>query len=88
MDLPQTDSVSLDVPSQFQFCGQKVAKNQVTYFTQITVIYAIIVTSIVHISLESPNKELWLILLSSSLGYILPTPALKYLKNSPVQEKK
>ncbi len=69
--------------------GRKLQKkNKATYFTQIIVIYAIIITSIVYIKLESPNKELWLILLSSSLGYILPTPALKYLKNPPSQEKK
>lgn len=79
--MSQNGSVTLDVPQQFKFCGEKVAKNQVTYFTQITVIIGIVITSIVHLSLQSSDRELWLILLSSSLGSILPTPRLKYFKN-------
>lgn len=65
---------------QFSCCGTRVAKNQITYFSQIGIIYGIIITAIAHLSLQSPDKELWLVLLSSSLGYILPTPGLKYLK--------
>ena len=57
-----------------------VPKNQFTYISQIIVIYAIIATSIVHLSIQSQNRELWLILLSSSLGYILPSPGLKFTK--------
>ena len=55
-------------------------KNQVTYWTQILVVYTIIVTAIVHLSIQSPDKELWLVLLSSSTGYILPNPGLKFSK--------
>ena len=36
--------------------------------------------SIYHLSIQSPNQDLWLILLSSAFGYILPSPGLKYLK--------
>ena len=38
----------------------------------------IIITSLVQISLRSPDKELWLILLSSTIGYILLSPGLKF----------
>ena len=47
------------------------------FFAQIIVVYMIIITSLVQISLRSPDKELWLNLLSSSIGYILPSPGLK-----------
>ena len=40
----------------------------------------IIITSLVKISLRSPDKEVWLISLSSSIGYILPSPGLKFRK--------
>ena len=60
----------------------KTAKNLLTFFTQIIVVYTIIITSLVQISLRSPDKELWLILLSSSIGYILPSPNLKFRKQS------
>ena len=60
----------------------KLAKNRLTFFSQIIIVYIIIITSLVQISLRSPDKELWLILLSSSIGYILPSPGLKFKKQS------
>lgn len=64
----------------FSCCGNRMPKNQFTYITQVVVIYGIIITAIIHLSLQSPNRELWLVLLSSSLGYILPSPGLKFIK--------
>ena len=52
------------------------------FFAQLIVVYMIIITSLVQISLRSPDKELWLILLSSSIGYILPSPGLKFRKQT------
>ena len=60
----------------------KLAKNRLTFFSQIIAVYIIIITPLVQISLRSPDKELWLILLSSSIGYILPSPGLKLKKQS------
>ena len=63
-------------------CEQKLAKNKLTFLFQIVIFYAIIITSLVQISLQSPDKELWLILLSTSIGYILPSPGLKYKRSA------
>ena len=60
----------------------KLLKIVSLFFAQIIVVYMIIITSLVQISLRSPDKELWLILLSSSIGYILPSPALKFRKHT------
>ena len=60
----------------------KIVKNRFTFLAQLIVVYIIIITSLVQISLRSPDKELWLILLSSSIGYILPPPGLKFRKQS------
>ena len=62
----------------------RIVKNRFTFFAQIIVVYivVIIITSLVQISLRSPDKELWLILLSSSIGYILPSPGLKFRKQT------
>ena len=38
----------------------RIVKNRFTFFAQIIVVYMIIVTSLVQISLRSPDKELWL----------------------------
>ena len=59
----------------------RIVKNRFTFFAQV-IVYTIIITSSVHISLRSPDKELWLILLSSSIGYILPSPGLKFRKQA------
>ena len=67
----------------FTCCGNRMPKNQFTYISQVIVIYGIMITAIVHLSLQSPNRELWLVLLSSSLGYILPSPGLKFVKPPP-----
>ena len=58
----------------------KTAKNP--FFTQIIVVYMIIITPLVQISLRSQDIELWLILLRRSIRYILPSPDLKFSKQS------
>ena len=74
------DNISIDHTKNYNCCGNRFPKNQFTYISQIIVIYAIIATSIVHLSIQSQDRELWLILLSSSLGYIPPSPGLKFTK--------
>ena len=73
-------SDSVDTTKNYNCLGNRVPKIQFSYISQITVIYAIIATSIVHISIRSQGRELWLILLSSSFEYIHPSPGLKFTK--------
>ena len=47
------------------------------FWSQIVVIYIVIVTCIVNLSIANGNSNLWTALLSSCLGYILPNPKLK-----------
>ena len=65
-----------------KLCQYRVPKYTLTFLSQIIVVYGIISVSVYHLSVQSPNQELWLILLSSAFGYILPSPGLKYLKPS------
>ena len=50
----------------------------IVFFSQIFIITVVIIASIVNLSL-SPTKqtELWVALLSTSLGAVLPSPKLK-----------
>lgn len=66
--------------SDWSWCGTRVPKNQVTYLTQVFLVYGIIAVSLSQIILQSSDRELWLILLSTSVGYVLPSPRLKFLK--------
>lgn len=42
------------------------------------VVFIIIVTSIANLSIQNGKSELWITLLSSAIGYALPSPSLKY----------
>ena len=57
--------------------GRKTQQSKVVYFTQVIVLYILILTSLVNITLESTNLNLWCTLLASAIGYLLPSPQLK-----------
>jgi hypothetical protein len=60
--------------------GGKLQKSEIVYFCQMIVVYVIIFTSIVNLSLQNGKNELWITLLSSAIGYALPSPTLKVAK--------
>ena len=60
--------------------GNKLPKSEIVYFCQMLVVYVIIVTSIVNLSLQNGKNELWITLLSSAIRYALPSPTLKVAK--------
>lgn len=61
----------------WRLCGYGFDKSQVVYFTQIILIYIIILTCILNLSLKNGDSNLWTALLSSCIGYVLPSPKLK-----------
>ena len=73
-----SDSTSLDPTKNYTCCGNRVPKNQFTYISQIIVIYAIIATSIVHLSIQSQDRELWLILLTIARIKIFKTKTVRF----------
>ncbi|MEW8544140.1 MAG: hypothetical protein AB2693_11455 [Candidatus Thiodiazotropha sp.] len=66
--------------NDWSWCGTRVPKNQVTYMTQVFLVYGIIAVSLSQLILQASDRELWLVLLSTSVGYVLPSPRLKFLK--------
>ena len=60
----------------WSFLGTSLPKSEIVYFCQMLVVYIIIVTAIVNLSLNSDKTELWVSLLSSAIGYALPSPTL------------
>ena len=65
---------------RWEVMGSKLPKLEIVYFCQMIVVYVIIVTSIVNLSLQKGKNELWITLLSSAIGYALPSPTLKVAK--------
>lgn len=63
---------------------EKICPKSATVFvTQMIVVIAVIAAAIVNLSISgSENREMWIALLSSTIGYILPAPKLKKPSNS------
>ena len=55
-------------------------KQEIVYLCQVILLYIVILTCIVNLSIENGNSNLWTALLSSSLGYMLPNPSMKKSK--------
>lgn len=67
---------------QWTLFGRKTQRSKVEFFSQVIILYIIILTCLVNITLEWGNRELWSALLGSSIGYLLPSPRLKSDKKS------
>ena len=73
----QSISRSASKSESWGLFGRRVSKTETVFFSQIIIIYIVIVTCIINLSLERGNSNLWTSLLSSSLGYLLPNPKIK-----------
>ena len=66
-----------DKSDKWHVLGSRVPRAELVYFSQITIVYIIIIASIVNLSVQNGSTELWISLLSSCIGYALPNPKLK-----------
>ena len=63
--------------SKWHFCGHVFPRSEIVFFIQVTIVFIVAIVSIVNITMQHPDSQLWIALLSSSVGYILPSPNLK-----------
>ena len=63
--------------TEWQFLGKPLPKTELVFFSQVIILYIVIITCIANLSLGSEDSNLWTALLSSSLGYLLPNPSMK-----------
>ena len=56
----------------------------IVFLAQVAAVYTVIIISLFNLTQGADDKELWVSLLSSSVGYLLPAPILtnKNLSNS------
>ncbi len=84
LDVPDasTDDAST-TSSVWRIFGGQVPKSEVVFFCQIIICYIIILVSISCLAIGKPssNDYLFIILCSSTLGYLLPSPKLQPKKN-------
>ena len=63
--------------SNWRLFGQRVPKTECVFAVQILMLYIIIITCLMNLTMGHADSNLWTVLLSSSLGLMLPSPSLK-----------
>ena len=57
--------------------GSRVPKGEIVYLCQVLLILSIILASIYNLTNQQGDQQLWVALLSSCMGYLLPNPSIK-----------
>lgn len=83
----QHSASSTSTQHQWNLCGQRFPKNEVVFFGQLIILYVVILTSIINLSLDHGDRTIWIGLLCSSLGYLLPNPSIKQQQRSGGQSR-
>ena len=64
-------------------------KSEVVLFTfQILVISIVVCVSMLNLTLQWGNQNLWTVILTASMGYIMPNPKLDVSSNKVLTEKR
>ena len=56
--------------------GQRVPRNEIVFICQMILIYVVVAVSLYNLSRGSEVDNLWVALLGSCLGYVLPNPSI------------
>lgn len=71
------DSSSDKGVSGWHVFGRSIPKQTLCYFAQVLIIYAVVIASLVNLTVYKDENKVWIALLSSCIGYMLPQPQLK-----------
>ncbi len=66
-----------DSSGKWHLCGRSVPKSEIVFFVQVLLIYIVVITCIVNLTLYKDESKLWTALLGANIGYLLPNPTLK-----------
>eukprot|EP00745_Piridium_sociabile_P017176 TRINITY_DN25838_c0_g2_i2.p2 TRINITY_DN25838_c0_g2~~TRINITY_DN25838_c0_g2_i2.p2 ORF type:complete len:103 (-),score=0.59 TRINITY_DN25838_c0_g2_i2:418-726(-) len=56
--------------------GRRVPRNEIVFFCQMFLVYVVVFVSLYNLSQGRGLDNLWVALLGSSLGYVLPNPSI------------
>ena len=59
---------------QWKFLGEKIPQAEIVYFAQLFLCFTLIITSVVMLATSDPNRDFWMVTLSSLVGYVMPSP--------------
>ena len=69
--------------TQWTFLGEKVPRSEIVYFAQLFLCLTIIITSVAMLAIRDPNRDFWMVTLSSLVGYVMPSPQM----NAPIKQE-
>ena len=64
----------------WEIFGKHMPKSEIVFFSQVVLIYIVVITCIINLTRSEEKAQLWTALLSCCLGYLLPNPTLN-IKN-------
>ena len=64
--------------TKWHFFGKLLPRSEIVFFIQVVLVYVVVIVSIVNLTIGREDDKLWIALLSSGIGYILPNPSLKH----------
>lgn len=67
--------------SRVLLAGTEYRKSQLVFLFQVTLVFLVVIVSMINLSLHQKPQSLWITLLSSSIGYLLPNPSMKIAQN-------
>ena len=67
----------VDTSDAWHIFGTECPKGESVFLCQVVVLYTVKVVSIYKLTIGHGDSTLWTALLSSSLGYLLPSPPMK-----------
>ena len=80
MDEDRTDSPArgnVNRRSIWDIFGRRVPRNEIVFFCQMILIYVVVGVSLFNLSRGHGTDNLWVALLGSCLGYVLPNPSIE-----------
>ena len=77
IQFPKPDKENRSNGERWHLLGTRVPQADIVYFCKMIIVYVIIITSIINLTLQKGSSELWISLLSSCIGYALSSPKLK-----------
>jgi hypothetical protein len=73
LSVKEHSSVSL---RNWKFFGYNVPKPEIIFFSQVVIIYIVVITALINVAISNGDTTVWISLLCSCLGYMLPSPSL------------
>jgi len=68
--------------NKWTFFNNKLPKSEVIYFSQVILIYIVSIACVVNLSIAQGNLHIWSNILCACIGYMIPAPRIKKLKNN------